>query len=270
MTIAGRNKLFYISIFITAFLTVAAGAALFIIISKSHISNMPSPDTTPFFYSSYSGLVSIISIFMFPLSSLLISGYMFFLFKKIHALEISLFMFFVFLLGFEGLRLCTPLFTLWEYNPLMLTMLSRLLLFFRILAMLVLLASSLFATQIVIHRPVIISFLMGFTAFLIASEAPINTTQMSVSFIFLPGFISELVTGGIFFMACSVLSYLLAGKTKQSKEYQRAGFSLAFALGGYVLLFLAPSAIFLTMGVLLFLSGTFFFIKSIYHFYLWQ
>ena len=106
MTIAGRNRILVFGICIAALMMAGNISCCITIVAHNLLAEMSAaPESAfrllrlPFFaYNNYAVMVGIASL---PLTSLLLLVFIFFLFEKTHALEISFFSLFIFLFSFS-------------------------------------------------------------------------------------------------------------------------------------------------------------------------
>ena len=275
MTIAGRNKILIFGICIAALMVIGGISCCIAIATHSLFAGLPTvPVSTfrllrmPIFaYNNYAAMAGIASL---PLIALILLICVFFLFEKTHALEISFFSLFIFALSVESLQLLFPLQVRYPLLIVFIASIARIIFFFRFLACLALLASSLFAHKTFTRETGSIVFLLCFTAFALSHAIPIDTVH-TVSFFsfahsyrYLPYSFSGIVC------VLAVVSFLMVGIYRSITEYRKATFRLLAMLIAYSLLLYTGSWFFTVLGIGTLLTAGFFFLKAIHQFYLWQ
>lgn len=285
MTIAGRNKTRLAAISITAVIIIAASISILYILgtSKSILSADISQkiekkedvrlfgiNLQNFALTKYSMIIASVSIFACSIYSLLLLIYIYFTFKKTHALEISFFTAFIFSVGFESLRL---LFPFYNFSSLVFentASISRLVYFFRLAGVISLFVGSIFALKIITRQVFYLLFFIAFISFSIIISIPINNFALSNYFIaeIKYSYSYSFIVYAAAILAC--FNYFLAYLTKNSKEYLSAAVMLILVISGYGILIWSGSFLTFISGSVLFLCGTFFYAKSIHNYHLWE
>ena len=274
MTIAGRNRVLIFGICIAALMVIGSVSCCIVIIAHNLLAQLPTvPESTfwllrlPFFaYNNYAVMIGIASL---PLIALILLICVFFLFEKTHALEISFFSLFIFALSVESLQLLFPLQTYYPLLPVFMASIARII-FFRFVACLVLLTSSLFAHKTFTRETGSIIFLLSFIAFALSHAIPIDTVHSLSFFSFSQSYRYLLYSFSGIVCALAVLSFLLVGIYRSITEYRKAALRLLAMLIAYIALLYIGSWFFTVLGIGVLLAGGFFFLKAIHQFYLWQ
>lgn len=275
MTIAGRNRVLIFGICIAALMVIGSVSYCIVIIAHNLLAQLPTvPESTfwllrlPFFaYNNYAVMIGIASL---PLIALILLICVFFLFEKTHALEISFFSLFIFALSVESLQLLFPLQTYYPLLPVFMASIARIIFFFRFVACLVLLTSSLFAHKTFTRETGSIIFLLSFIAFALSHAIPIDTVHSLSFFSFSQSYRYLLYSFSGIVCALAVLSFLLVGIYRSITEYRKAALRLLAMLIAYIALLYIGSWFFTVLGIGVLLAGGFFFLKAIHQFYLWQ
>jgi hypothetical protein len=275
MTIAGRNRVLIFGICIAALMVIGSVSCCIVIIAHNLLAQLPTvPESTfwllrlPFFaYNNYAIMIGIASL---PLIALILLICVFFLFEKTHALEISFFSLFIFALSVESLQLLFPLQTYYPLLPVFMASIARIIFFFRFVACLVLLTSSLFAHKTFTRETGSIIFLLSFIAFALSHAIPIDTVHSLSFFSFSQSYRYLLYSFSGIVCALAVLSFLLVGIYRSITEYRKAALRLLAMLIAYIALLYIGSWFFTVLGIGVLLAGGFFFLKAIHQFYLWQ
>ena len=275
MTIAGRNRILVFGICIAALMMAGNISCCITIVAHNLLAEMPAaPESAfrllrlPFFaYNNYAVMVGIASL---PLTSLLLLVFIFFLFEKTHALEISFFSLFIFALSIESLQLLFPLQVRYPLLTVFMASIARIIFFFRFGACLALLTSSLFAHKTFTRETGSIVFLLSFVAFALSHTIPIDTVHTLSFFLFSRSYRYLLYSFSGIICVLAVLSFLSVGIYRSIIEYRKAAIRLLIMLIAYTVLLYSGSWFFTLLGIAVLLAGGFFFLRAIHQFYLWQ
>ena len=275
MTIAGRNRILVFGICIAALMMAGNISCCITIVAHNLLAEMPAaPESAfrllrlPFFaYNNYAVMVGIVSL---PLTSLLLLVFIFFLFEKTHALEISFFSLFIFALSVESLQLLFPLQVRYPLLTVFMAPIARTIFFFRFGACLALLTSSLFAHKTFTRETGSIIFLLSFVAFALSHTIPIDTVHTLSFFSFSRSYRYLLYSFNGILCVLAVLSFLSVGIYRSIVGYRKAAIRLLVMLIAYTVLLYSGSWFFTLLGITVLLAGGFFFLKAIHQFYLWQ
>lgn len=275
MTIAGRNKVLIFGICTTVLMVILSVICCILIITGRLLTRLPKAPVSSFWLLklpifSYNNYAVITAIVIFPLISLLLLLLLFFLFEKTRALEISFFSLFLSTFSVEALQLLFPLQARYPLTTLVVAFVARSIVFFRLLACLALLTSSLFAHKTFTRGTGAVIFLLSFIAFALSHTTPIDTIQAVSFFSFSRSYsLSPYSFSGIV-CVLAVVSFLLAGISRNIEEYRKAALRLLIVLVSYAAIQYAGSWAVVVLGIPALLGGGFFFLKALHQLYLWQ
>ncbi|MGI5078686.1 hypothetical protein E4N94_01185 [Treponema denticola] len=282
MTIAGRNRARLVAICIAALILILSLISFVGIVLNGNLDNSlvtgtksaESSGITKFILSllrnNYNGYAVLISILAFPFLSLGFLIFVYFTFKKTHAIEISFFAMFTLCISFESIRLVFPLYNFSNIVLDSIANLSRLVYFFRLAGIMSIFMAGIFANKIITRKISSVFFFLFFISFLICLSMPINNFYISRYFL------SDIKAGHSYiylFLIAALLAcvnYFFVYITKNIKEYLFAAISLTGALIGYAVLLYTSSYTLLGIGLALFILGNLSFIKYIHSYHIWQ
>lgn len=282
MTIAGRNRVRLVAICIAALILILSLISFVGIVLNGNLDNSlvtgtksaESSGITEFILSllrnNYNGYAVLISILAFPFLSLGFLIFVYFTFKKTHAIEISFFAMFTLCISFESIRLVFPLYSFSNIVLDSIANLSRLVYFFRLAGIMSIFMAGIFANKIITRKISSVFFFIFFISFLICLSMPINNFYISRYFL------SDIKAGHSYiylFLIAALLAcvnYFFVYITKNIKEYLFAAISLTGALIGYAVLLYTSSYTLLGIGLALFILGNLSFIKYIHSYHIWQ
>ena len=282
MTIAGRNRARLVAICIAALILILSLISFVGIVLNGNLDNSlvtgtksaESSGITEFILSflrnNYNGYAVLISILAFPFLSLGFLVFVYFTFKKTHAIEISFFAMFTLCISFESIRLVFPLYSFSNIALDSIANLSRLVYFFRLAGIMSIFMAGIFANKIITRKISSVFFFIFFISFLICLSMPINNFYISRYFL------SDIKAGHSYiylFLIAALLAcvnYFFVYITKNIKEYLFAALSLTGALIGYAVLLYTSSYTLLGIGLALFILGNLSFIKYIHSYHIWQ
>lgn len=282
MTIAGRNRARLVAICIAALILILSLISFVGIVLNGNLDNSlvtgtksaESSGITEFILSllrnNYNGYAVLISILAFPFLSLGFLVFVYFTFKKTHAIEISFFAMFTLCISFESIRLVFPLYSFSNIVLDSIANLSRLVYFFRLAGIMSIFMAGIFANKIITRKISSVFFFIFFISFLICLSMPINNFYISRYFL------SDIKAGHSYiylFLIAALLAcvnYFFVYITKNIKEYLFAALSLTGALIGYAVLLYTSSYTLLGIGLVLFILGNLSFIKYIHSYHIWQ
>ena len=282
MTIAGRNRARLVAICIAALILILSLISFVGIVLNGNLDNSlvrgtksaESSGITEFILSllrnNYNGYAVLISILAFPFLSLGFLIFVYFTFKKTHAIEISFFAMFTLCISFESIRLVFPLYNFSNIVLDSIANLSRLVYFFRLAGIMSIFMAGIFANKIITRKISSVFFFIFFISFLICLSMPINNFYISRYFL------SDIKAGHSYiylFLIAALLAcvnYFFVYITKNIKEYLFAALSLTGALIGYAVLLYTSSYTLLGIGLALFILGNLSFIKYIHSYHIWQ
>lgn len=275
MTIAGRNKILVLGICVSTLLAIGGIGCCIVLTAHNTLAAFPTPARSAvwilrqplFAYNQYAALLGVVS---FPLVALILLIYIFFLFEKTHALEISFFSLFIFALSLESLQLLFPLQKLFPLLTVFLPSTVHIIFFFRFWGCLSLLTASLFAHKAFTRETGSIIFLLSFVSFALSHTIPVNTVRTLSFFLFSQSYVYLLYSFTGIVCALAVLSFLFVGIFRGIPEYREAAFWLFALVAAHAALLYTGSWFFTAAGIIALAVGSFFFIRAVHRFYLWQ
>ena len=98
---------------------------------------------------------------------------------------------------------------------------------------------------------------------------PMNTAKITTTGQVVEGFMHTLTIVKIFLSLLTAASFFLHGRNHSAEEFSRVFISYLVLILGYVFLIYADSYVFLIFGTLALGTGTFFYLKTLHHIYLW-
>ncbi len=273
MTIAGRNKAQLIAIAVMIF--VSAFSLIFGVMFFFKGDIQSNFDFTAslgqnFFLTAYSVNAVLISIIACPIIAMVFLIFIYNMFKQTHAVEISFFVAFIFSLGFESLRL---FFLINNFSDIVLENISlilRLIYFFRLSAIFSLFISSVFAIKLLSRQTTYVILSIFFVAFLLTVSMPVNNFQVNKFFLF--GTENSYPYQFMLVLASliSCINYFIAYTLKHSKVYLKAAINISILILAYWLLIYSSSYLCLALGLSFFVIGSIFFVLSIHTYHLWE
>lgn len=276
MTIAGRNKLLILGIIITSALCIVGIGTIVFLLRHDMLHLIAIPQKTLHSWLpqvrllTYNRFAVIIGTLALPVIAAMLLIYMYLIFEKTHAFEISFFSLFIFGIAFEALKLLFPLFNANAALSTWTLFVARAILFARFFAFFSLFVASLFAYKIFTQETFSIVFLLCFISFSLVHIVPINIVKTNSFDSF-----SHYYTALLYWFNCiiyllSIISFLLTGILRNITEYKKAGLSLITLFLAYTFLLYCGSWPCIAVGIVLFGFGGFSFIRAIHRFYLWQ
>lgn len=278
MTVTVRSKLKLLSLLLS--LLLASFAVFSFLMSFFSHSYIASPERllafglTPSFYShlnlEYSPLAVSTVVLTFSITAFGSLLYTYFAFRKIQSTEIIFFELFLFSLSWESLRLLLPYFA---FSPIIvaeLSSISRLLYFFRFMALFSLLGMALFSTINIARQRTFIVATFIFVSLMLSMSIPLDSTQINYLFLagqpFMQGYVTLLATSS----ACLILTlvfYYLYERIQERLYMIGSGISLVV---GYSVLLFSGDYWTLAFGLFFFLYGVANMIRNIRSIYLWK
>ena len=273
MTIAERNRLRLGSIIIMFLIfsfAFVASLAVFLMGNFETRTSETANVLLKFAITAYSQRAVCLSILIFPFFSLVILSYIYFSFKKTHAIEISFFVVYLFSLGFETLRLVFPIYPSVIVDSESIAYISRLVYVARLSGIISLFMSSIFAIKIITRQISYLIFFSCFIAFSLVFSMPVSNFYSDRFFFAGKAYYYPyaLISMAIGFLTC--LTYYFAYISKNAKEYLSASISLIFVIIGYWVLIYSESYLSLIIGTFLFAIPVMVFLKSIHSYHIWQ
>jgi len=278
MTITVRSKLKLLSLLVSLLLSsFAVFSFLMLLISRSYI--IPSESLLlfgdpPSFYSSfnlqYSPLAVFSVAFIFSITSFFSLLYTYFAFRKLQSTEIVFFELFLLSLSWEALRLLVPYFAFSSIIMAELSSISRLLYFFRFMALFSLLGMALFSTINITRQKSFIVATFVFVSLMLSMSCPLDSTEINYLFLagqpFMQGYVTLLATSAVFLILTLIFYYLYE---KLQERLFMIGSSISLIVG-YVILLFSGNYWTLVFGIFFFLYGVANIIRNIHSIYLWK
>jgi len=226
------------------------------------------------FYSDlnlqYSPIAVSTAVLLFSITSFASLLYTYFAFRKLQSTEIVFFELFLFSLSWEALRLLLPYFSFSSIIVAELSSISRLLYFFRFMALFSLLGMALFSTVNITRQKTFIVATFIFISLMLSMSCPFDSTQVNYLFLagqpFMQGYVTLLATSSVFLILTLIFYYLY--ERLQERLYM-IGSSISLVAGYAVLLFSGDYWT-LSFGIFFFLYGVINIIKNIRSIYLWK
>lgn len=275
MTITGRNKILLTLLIITALAALFTAASVIIILVQKLIPTHMSfsrfflfPDNIPLLrYNTFPTLLAIAAIavivpfFLFRI---------FYLFEKTQAVEITFFLWALVGVEFEIIRICVPLFQLWEGYSLFLLFINKAVFFSRLFTVLCLFFASIFSGSGIFQQADKNIYILMAAAMVITYSIPINTLNQYTTFIFGYGFESQFLLAKCILVCLTVFSFFLTGRAQSIPVYTSVAVSIALFFLGYGLLCVCDNFIALALGVAAITYGSYRFLQQLHTYYLWQ
>lgn len=275
MTIASRNRFIALAAFCALVLALLSAVCLFILLAHRSLPTNPPgirpvPALDAFPLTRYSATASALAIAFFPLFSLACLSYILFAFEKTQSIEITMFAVCAFSLSIESVRILIPLYQNWMSTGLLTVAVSRAVYFCRILTLLGILASGIFATGHTIQQIGPSIFLLAFVSYSLANAFPLNYLEIDSTLLVTPGYADTVRIFMTLIGALGALSYLVTGITRGQREYAISAGGIVMWLAGYAILAACDTWIFLIAGVTLLAAGVWIYLDRMHRYYLWQ
>ncbi len=276
MTLIIRNRLlFTFSIISVIFITAVTGCSIVSIVNGT--AAIPEqverlfvlPETVPLL--SYNFFASVSAIVLLTLYACGVTFILYVNFEKTQSPEIIYFTGFLCGCLLEGVRLCLPIFNLWQYYVNVYIFIGRVLFFGKMLAVLsfvflVLLSIKQNAQQDADKNILVILAAAGGFSVII----PIDTLQMlsncSVKF----GYGNLFTTLTVICIIVAFTAMRLYGSSIGSAEYRKASVGYAALITGYAVLTIADAFLIVIAGAVLLFAGTAYFLKKLHNYYMWK
>lgn len=286
MTIAERNRTRLIIVFLMGIILLVSAFVFFSILTSDRsilvdgLSQKIQKETaqnsliTIFLakipLTKYNIVVALTSILFCPIFAFFLLLYTYFTFKKTQAIEISFFVFYLFSIGFEAVRLISPYYSFSNYVFESMTYISRIVYFFRLAGFISLFIGSIFALKIITRQIFYTMFFIAFISFSMVSSVPINNFAINQYFISDIEFTYSYMLIALAFILLACFNYIFAAFTKNSKEYIFVAATLFSFTLGQIILLTAGSLFKLIIGSGMFLTSCVFYLKDIHRYHLWD
>lgn len=190
-------------------------------------------------------------------------------FERTSAPEIIYISLFTISLSFEIIRLILPLHLIYNFSIFYLINASKLLLFARHFGIFSLFTASVCAAGLEVQKTRNVILTMIITVFLAVFGIPIDNQTWDTSFYMISGyfFMFNMIEAAVFF--ATVITFFVAAKVRDSKEYVHVGIGVMFALTGRNILVGTDNWAGPVMGALLLSFGTWFICSKLHKIHLW-
>ncbi len=275
MTISSRNKILIGILAVSTALTAGLLTGGVITLLRTEFPP-PSPGLRwlpgldSFFLTPNSFIPAILSILIFGIYASAALFFLYYQFEKTQAAEITFFTGFLLACQLEGLRVLIPLFGLGTIYPGLLLTICRVVFFARTLGILCFLFTAIFSASGLFQQAGKNIYVLAAAAILLASIIPLNTVNVTSTFMVTYGYSETYMVIRFLLLAVSILAFFITGKYRRIHEYVSASYAGIVLLAGYGLLICCDNWAFLGAGTILLAGGSRFFLKYIHKYYLWQ
>jgi hypothetical protein len=216
--------------------------------------------------SYYAVHISLIFAVIFSLAStILIHLY----FERTSAPEILYISFFTISFSFEAIRLILPLHFIYLFPSFYLLVASRVLLFARYFGLFSLFTASVIAAGLEAQRTRYIIIFLIIAVLLIVLGVPIDTQSWDTSFSMISGYTTMFKMMEIVVFITTSITFLVAAKVQDSKDYIYVGIGIMLALIGRNILLGTDNWAGPIPGIFLLSFGTWFICSKIHKIHLW-
>ncbi|MCL2175074.1 MAG: hypothetical protein FWB73_03410 [Treponema sp.] len=275
MTLSERNIFFKIGIFccIAVILLITAASFLTVPVYPEIEENPQRPDyyfqfiTGIFLGNSYYAVHTalILSAVFSLVGMILIHVY----FERTPTPEILYIAFFAVSLSFEALRLFLPLNFVYNFPSFYLRITTKVLLFARFFGLFSLFTAGLCAAGLDIQKARNAIFIILIAALTITLGVPIDVHSWDTGFNTASGYITTFRLIELVVFITTMVSFLVASKIRDSKEYVNVAIGVILALIGRNILLGTDNWIGCFLGILLLSFGTLFLCSKVHKIYLW-
>jgi len=190
-------------------------------------------------------------------------------FERTSAPEILYISFFTLSLSFEVIRLILPLHLIYNYPSFYLLSASRVLLFARYFSIVSLFTASVCAAGLEVQKTYNVIFFMIIAVLLIILGIPIDTQIWDTSFVMFNGYSSMFrMIEAVAFIATAV-TFFIAAKVRDSREYFHVGIGVVLALIGRNVLIGTDNWAGPVLGIFLLSFGTWLICSKLHKIHLW-
>jgi hypothetical protein len=214
----------------------------------------------------YSVHVSLILAVLFSLAATLLI-YLFF--ERTSTPEILYISFFTVSFSFEIIRLMPPLYFIYNFSSFYLLGASRILLFFRYFSIFSLFTASVCAAGLEVQKIRNVILIMITAVLLIILGIPIDTQVWDTSFVMIYDHSSLLMMIETVAFIITAITFFIAAKVRDSKEYIYVGVGVVLALIGRNILIGTDNWAGPIPGILLLSFGTWFICSKLHKIHLW-
>jgi hypothetical protein len=275
MTLSGRNNFFKTGIAFCFVITLLAlSASIFTIPvypameeNTRHPVNFFQNITGRLINNSYLAVhVSLVLAVLFSFIGMIL---IFFFFERTSAPEILYISLFTISFSFEAIRLILPLHLIYNFSFFYLLIATKVLLFARYFSIFSLFSASICAAGLEIQKIRNIILILIVTVLLIVMGIPIDTQTWDTGFNMVRGhsFLLKMIEAVVFI--ATVLTFFVAIKVRDSKEYAYIGIGVILALTGRKILIGTDNWASPVLGILLLSFGTWFICSKLHKIHLW-
>jgi len=275
MTLSGRNVFFKMGIVFCLLITVLAFGASVLTIpvypsieeNVRHPANFFQTVSGWFINSSYLAVhASLILAVLFSAVTMIL---IFSFFERTSAPEILYISLFTISLSFEIIRLILPLHLIYNFSFFYLLNATKILLFARYFSVFSLFAASICAAGLEIQKIRNIILILIVTVLLIVMGIPIDTQTWDAGFNMVRDhpFLLKMIEVVVFI--ATVLTFFVAVKVRDSKEYAYIGIGVVLALTGRNILIGTDNWAGPVLGILLLSFGVWFICSKLHKIHLW-
>ena len=190
-------------------------------------------------------------------------------FQRTSASEILYIVFFALSFSFESIRLILPLRWIYNFPSVYLVVASRVLLFARVFGIFSLFAAGILAAGLEAEKTRNIIFITGIAAIVITVSIPIDVFDWDTGLNVANGHNSMFRVVELAVFVTTTISFLIAAKIRESKEYIFVAIGTAAALIGRNILIATDNWLGLIPGILLLSFGIWFICSKLHRIYLW-
>ncbi|MCL2805702.1 MAG: hypothetical protein FWD26_07180 [Treponema sp.] len=277
MTLSERNIFFKTGIFFcAAIILLILAASFFTVLSPAY----PQPEegtlrpayifnviTGKFlkssYYAVYAGL-ALAALFSFA-GILLIHSF----FERTPAPEILYIAFFTISFSFEALRLFLPLHLIYHFPSFYLRIAARVLFFARFFGIFALFTAGLYAAGLDVQKTRNAIFTITIATLAITLSVPIDVHSWDTSFNYTSGYKTMFKMIEILVFLTAMISFFIAAKVRDSREYVNAAVGVIFIMVGRNILLGTDNWIGAVQGVILLSLGTWYLCSKIHKIHLW-
>ncbi|MCL2809759.1 MAG: hypothetical protein FWD24_06815 [Treponema sp.] len=277
MTLSERNVFFKVGIVFCAILTLLMLAVIFTIgldfvpaledDEPRRPVNLFQNITGYIFAGNFFAVhISIILLVLFSLIAIILIHYFF---ERTSAPEILYIAIFAISLSFEVLRLVLPLHLIHNFPSFYARVAFRILLFARFFGIFSLFAASVNAAGLDVQKVRHVIFAIIITSLIITLGVPIDVLNWDTSFNMVNGFSSMFRLIEIAVFISTMISFFIAAKIRDSKEYTFVAIGIIFAFIGRNILLGTDNWSAPFMGIILLSFGTWFLCSKLHKIHLW-
>ena len=275
MTLYERNTFFKLGILFCSLCTLLLVFASFLTIpsyqnidENFHRPNGIFQGITGFFmendyYAVHSSL--ILSVLFSFIGIILI----FYFFERTSAPEILYIAFFTISLSFEVIRLILPMHFIYNFPSVYVRIAFKILFFARYFGIFSLFAASICAAGLDVQKTRNVIFAIFIAVLLIIFGVPIDVLSWDTSLNMVNGFSSTFKMIELTVYLTAMISFFIAAKTRDSKEYIYVAIGMILALFGRNILLNTDNWISPVFGILLLSFGTLFLCSKLHRIHLW-